>query len=142
MLLIDLPIRTRLAIPLSVMAGPTLSADTNTIANLDACRHLRANSHSLSYDFVANTNRIVSWALFDNKLTIASRYKQCMTYPSRPQSMKVTGAHTTMGDFNIDISLLPCFRLVALPDHLAIDTVFIKTEPALETVILRHIVWC
>lgn len=65
-----------------------------------------------------------------------------MTYPSRPQSMEVTGAYTTMGDFDVDISLLPCFWLIALPDHLAIDTVFIKTEPALETVILRHVVRC
>ena len=46
--------------------------------------------------------------------------------------MQVTAAHTTVGDLNVYVVLLPLLRLKFAPLHVALGCRFVDTKPALE----------
>jgi hypothetical protein len=61
------------------------------------------------------------------------------TYPATPQSVYIRTTDAAVRDFDINIGLLPLFRLEFLPDHLALGGTRVETHPAFEFVVcLRH----
>jgi hypothetical protein len=52
--------------------------------------------------------------------------------------MQVRATNTTVGDFDINVILCPCFRLILLPHHLPVRGLLIQTRPSLEFVRCAH----
>ena len=58
--------------------------------------------------------------------------------PTATESVQITATDAAVGDFDIDVGLLPGLGLVALPFHVALDGAGVETEPALEVVGCGH----
>ena len=58
--------------------------------------------------------------------------------PATTESVQITATDATMGDFDIDVGLLPRLRLVALPFHVPLGGARVETEPSLKLVRCAH----
>ena len=68
---------------------------------------------------------------------------ESVTYPSGAKCVKIRAADTAVRNLDIDIILSPWLRLILLPNHVAVDGVFIETHPSFELIWHGHIacVW-
>jgi len=126
-----------------LQARGVLSADTNTVADLDATLCLLANAYSLADDFVADAARVRSWPLPIVSVTGIADHEvkhPLRTYPTRTKRVKVRPADTCMGDLNVDIVLfIKRLDLVlgkVLPHHVALGGLIVQAHPALKSVVL------
>lgn len=64
-------------------------------------------------------------------LTVRSRS------PASAESVDIRAADSRVRNFNVYIVFVPSLGLKLLPDHVALDGLFVQAHPALEFVVLR-----
>lgn len=67
-----------------------------------------------------NTDRVESWT------------------PATSERVQIRAANTAMGDFDVDVCLLPSLWFVLLELQVAFRGLWVKAHPALELVICTH----
>lgn len=58
--------------------------------------------------------------------------------PATPESVQITAANPTVGDFDINVRLFPGLGLVALPFHVALGGTGVETQPSLKLIRVAH----
>ena len=58
--------------------------------------------------------------------------------PATAESVQITAANPTVGDFDIDVRLFPSLGLVALPFHVALGGTGVEAQPSLKLVRGAH----
>ena len=94
-------------------------------------------------DFVADAAGVLRWPLCSvsecsMKKSQASRIES-VTYPPGTKCVKIRTADTAVRNLDIDIILSPRLRLKLLPNHVAVDGVFVEAHPSFELVWHGHI---
>ena len=87
---------------------------------LDILLHVLAYADGRADDFVADATRV------DGRT------------PSAAEGVDVATADAAVGDFDVDVGLLPGLGLVLFPVHFALDGVFVFAHPSLEFVVGGH----
>lgn len=104
--------------------APNLDGCPNDLVANDTLRQVLQSCSKRIMRQHGRTDRVESWT------------------PSTSERVQIRAANTAMGDFDVDVCLLPCLWFVLLEFQVAFRGLWVKTHPALELVICTHGLVC